>query len=148
MPQIDSIRIRRGTAAAWVSANPTLELGEFGLETDAGRVKYGDGLTAWASLPYFASQGKVLAKTGNYTMIAEDRGILVDASGGAVTITLKTAASMSGREVWIKKTDSSGNAVTIDANGSETIDDSTTVSVTTQYESVTMYSDGTEWWII
>lgn len=46
------IQIRRGTAAAWASENPTLEPGEFGLETDTGKTKIGDGTTAWNSLIY------------------------------------------------------------------------------------------------
>lgn len=45
-------RIRRDTAANWTSVNPTLALGEPGLETDTRRVKYGDGSTAWTSLGY------------------------------------------------------------------------------------------------
>lgn len=47
------IQLRRGTAAAWTSANPTLAAGEAGLETDTGKIKYGDGATAWTALAYF-----------------------------------------------------------------------------------------------
>ena len=46
---------RRGTAAQWTSANPTLAAGEIGFETDNNRFKIGDGATAWASLDYFAN---------------------------------------------------------------------------------------------
>lgn len=46
------IQLRRDTAAAWTSANPTLALGELGLETDTGKLKVGTGTTAWGSLPY------------------------------------------------------------------------------------------------
>jgi hypothetical protein len=48
------IQIRRDTAANWTSANPTLSSGEQGFETDTGKVKIGDGSTAWTSLAYFA----------------------------------------------------------------------------------------------
>jgi hypothetical protein len=48
------IQIRRGTAAAWTSANPQLSSGEQGLETDTGKVKYGDGVTLWNELSYFS----------------------------------------------------------------------------------------------
>lgn len=48
-------RIRRDTAANWTSANPVLKLGEPGLETNTRKIKYGDGSTAWNSLPYAAS---------------------------------------------------------------------------------------------
>lgn len=48
------IQIRRGTAAQWVSANSILSSGEWGYETDTGRVKVGDGITSWNSLDYAA----------------------------------------------------------------------------------------------
>jgi hypothetical protein len=53
MPMADIIQIRRDTAADWTSVNPTLADGEMGYETDTE--KFGDGVTAWNSLPYFAS---------------------------------------------------------------------------------------------
>lgn len=46
------IQTRRGTAATWTSTNPILALGEMGLETDTRKFKFGDGVTAWASLSY------------------------------------------------------------------------------------------------
>lgn len=46
------IQIRRGTAAQWTNANPTLYAGEFGYETDTNKVKLGNGTTAWNSLAY------------------------------------------------------------------------------------------------
>lgn len=53
----DIIRLRRGTAAAWTSANPILDLGEPGVETDTLKWKVGDGVTHWASLSYMAGGG-------------------------------------------------------------------------------------------
>ena len=47
-----TIRLRRDTAAAWAAANPVLALAEPGLETDTNLIKYGNGVTAWNSLPY------------------------------------------------------------------------------------------------
>lgn len=46
------IQIRRGVAADWTSADPTLLSGEIGYETDTGFIKWGDGATAWTSLAY------------------------------------------------------------------------------------------------
>ena len=47
-----NILLRRGTAAEWTASNPILLEGEVGVETDSKKLKVGDGLTAWASLPY------------------------------------------------------------------------------------------------
>jgi hypothetical protein len=47
-----TIRIRRDTAANWASVNPVLAGGQLGYEADTGRIKVGDGATAWVSLAY------------------------------------------------------------------------------------------------
>lgn len=49
------IQFRRGTAAEWTAADPTLSIGELGLETDTRLFKIGDGVTAWTSLGYMAA---------------------------------------------------------------------------------------------
>jgi hypothetical protein len=46
------IQLRRGSAQEWANVNPTLAIGELGIEIDTGRIKIGDGITAWNSLRY------------------------------------------------------------------------------------------------
>jgi len=55
------IKLRRDTAAAWTSANPILAAGAPGLLTDTGKVKYGDGTTAWSGLSYSGGTGTELS---------------------------------------------------------------------------------------
>lgn len=62
------IQIRRGNASAWTAANPVLSEGEFGYEADTGKLKVGDGSTAWVSLSYFPVEWSAL--TGRPTVIA------------------------------------------------------------------------------
>jgi hypothetical protein len=45
---------RRGTASQWTSANPVLNAGEMGWESDTNKFKIGDGTNHWASLDYFS----------------------------------------------------------------------------------------------
>ena len=52
MPQIDKILVRGGTALEWTTANPVLDERELGFETDTRLHKWGNGVTAWADLPY------------------------------------------------------------------------------------------------
>lgn len=54
------IQLRRGTASEWTTANPTLAVGEMGVETDTDLFKIGDGSTAWSSLSY----GGLVGPTG------------------------------------------------------------------------------------
>jgi Major tropism determinant N-terminal domain len=49
------IQLRRDTASNWTNANPILAQGEAGLELVTNRVKYGDGVTPWATLAYASS---------------------------------------------------------------------------------------------
>lgn len=74
--------------------------------------------------------------------------VLADATSAAVTLTLPTAESALGRIYHVKKIDASANAVTLDGNGSETIDGAANKSTTTQYAGFTVQSDGTEWWLL
>ena len=57
MPAETPIQVRRGTASAWTSANPTLLAGEIGFETDTGKFKIGDGTSNWATLSYRGGGG-------------------------------------------------------------------------------------------
>jgi hypothetical protein len=59
MPNIQ-FQLRRGTASEWTSANPTLAVGEMGVETSTNRFKIGTGTTPWNTLGYttgFAFKG-------------------------------------------------------------------------------------------
>lgn len=46
------IQLRRDTASNWSTNNPTPSAGEPCFETDTGKLKIGDGITAYNSLPY------------------------------------------------------------------------------------------------
>jgi hypothetical protein len=48
-----TLKHKRQTASAIAATNPVLAAGEFGIETDTGRMKIGNGSTAWNSLGYF-----------------------------------------------------------------------------------------------
>lgn len=69
----------------------------------------------------------------------------VDASSGPQTVTLPAASESSAR-ISVKKTDSSGNAVTVVPSGSDTIDGATSKSLPNQYDSVEVVSDGESAW--
>ena len=86
--------------------------------------------------------------TASYTIPQNVHWIPVDASGGAVTITLRPASKTKCQRFTVKKIDSSANAVTVDGDGSETIDDATTAVLSAQYESICVMSDGSEYWVV
>ena len=78
-----------------------------------------------------------------------------DATGGAFTINLPIITTYPdstgnhGRVLTVVKTDSSANAVTLDANGTETISGALTLPLRTKGESVTIQGkSGSEWTVL
>ncbi len=90
----------------------------------------------------------IATKTTNYTTTNADHTLLVDATSGAVTITLVAVSGNSGLIHVIKKIDSSANTVTIDGNSSETIDGATTQVLNGQWQSLEIHTDASAWYII
>lgn len=93
MGQLDSIQVRKGTAAAWALANPVLDLGEPGAAIDGSDItfKVGDGVTAWNALPY-ANQDVVEAailangSSGRRLDYAESNAAITGIAGTVVAI--------------------------------------------------------------
>lgn len=81
--------------------------------------------------------------SSNYIAVDAD-ALLVDASSGAITITLPEV-SLAAR-IIVKKTDSSVNVVTVATPGSETIDGSASLAISSENESHSLISDGENWY--
>ena len=91
------IRIRRDTLANWQSNNPTLGIGEVALVTDTTpqRLKFGDGLARFNSLPFFTLPAATTSEAG--IMSASDKAKLngIDASA----VNMNKVVNMLGRTV-------------------------------------------------
>ena len=90
--------------------------------------------------------------SANGTLASGDNLTLVDTSGGNVTLTLPSAASVLDEQFTIKKMDAA-NTVTITPDGSDTIDGAASLAWTTQYaaytlQAVTLPGGGTGWVIV
>lgn len=91
------VRQRRDTAANWTAADPILEAGQLGFETDTLKAKLGDGTTAWTSLAYAIEPGGGggglsdgdmgdITVSGSGTVMTIDNGVVSTAKlGGDVT---------------------------------------------------------------
>jgi hypothetical protein len=85
-----------------------------------------------------------------YSLLVTDYQLLVDTTGGAVTVVLPTAQTVAGREVRIKdwKNNAGTNSITIQTQGSQQIEFSASDYVmSTNGDGVTLVSDGTDWFI-
>ena len=78
--------------------------------------------------------------TTDTTASLSDGLILVDATGGAVTVTLPALPNAGGTVFRVKKVDSTGNAVTVSAT--ENIDGGS-VTLAAQYDGVSIIGDAT-----
>lgn len=79
---------------------------------------------------------------------ATDFTVLADATNGNIIVYLPQAITCIGRIYTVKKIDGSVNTVTIDGNGSETIDGALTIVLGTQWSSKILQTDGLSWYVI
>jgi hypothetical protein len=123
----------RGTSAGYFGIGTTVPITE--LDVDGGMAI------------------SIVEKTGAYTATIHDHTIICDTDSGGYTITLPTAASAhngtdgTGLILIIKNNGGTLNSLVIDGDGSETIDGSATKTIS-DMQSITIQSDGTEWFII
>jgi DUF4097 and DUF4098 domain-containing protein YvlB len=88
----------------------------------------------------------------NTTLGTTHHFVNVDATSGSIQITLPTAASISGTEYIIRKSDSGSLVVNVDAYSSETISGSSgsqlSFDIASQYKTYQLMSDGTNWMVL
>lgn len=83
--------------------------------------------------------------TASYAVQLSDQLVLASAAAGNVTLTLPPATA--GAEIVFKRTDSSGNTMTIAPQAGQTVDNGASVALAALGRA-RLYSDGTAWWII
>jgi hypothetical protein len=90
---------------------------------------------------------KVLTVSTNYTLAMNDRVILADATSSNLVLMLP-AVSTTNLVFTVKKKDVSANTVTLDGYSGEQIDGAVTLTLTNQWDKVTVISDQTQWYLI
>jgi hypothetical protein len=90
-------------------------------------------------------------QSGAYAVAANIEVVLANPSGGAFDVTLPNANLVIGRQITVKRSNTSANTVTVKSAGG-TIDG---VAAATGivlagggYASITVVSDGANWWVI
>jgi len=84
--------------------------------------------------------------TSNVTTSGEEV-VSVDTSGGAVTVTLASADANLGNFVTVIDVGGAAgiNSITVDTEGSETIDGQSSKTVSSDFSAIIVYSNGTNW---
>ena len=114
------IQLRRGSAQEWSNVNPTLAIGELGIEIDTGRIKIGDGVTPWNSLRYERPLESV-ANTSN-TLVQRDAD--GNFAAGAITASIIGNSSTATRLANTRQI-----ALTGDVTASATFDGSSNLNL-------------------
>jgi hypothetical protein len=126
----DLIQIRRDTATNWNTVNPVLAQGELGIETNTSKVKAGDGITVWTSLPYLIDVGDYITSSSvntltNKTISGSSNNITVDGDTGVGFRTLPQNSQNnaytliltdSGKHILHPSSDTAARTFTIPAN--------------------------------
>ena len=105
---------------------------------------YVDGLKLSAILNITANRTVTIA---DFTSNGE-LDIFVDATSATVTVTLPTAALMAGYKINVIKTDVSVNSVTVKGAGTTNINMANTLVLATQYQSTTIKSNSTQYYVV
>lgn len=114
--------------------------------TTTGAVVVGSGLTFASGLltaDLGNSQVNPVIKNSDYTMGQTDSGVEADASGGPFTVTLPFSP-VAGFRYFVKKIDSSTNAVTV-VGSSGTIDGLASIDITGTNDSLSLIFNTVNW---
>ena len=153
---------RKGTAAQWTAADPILNAGEIGWESDTNKFKIGDGTNHWEDLTYFLDATDLGFNSADYLLATSKNAVNgVAALDADVNVLTKTGVVFEGATADSYETiltvvdptvdrtitlpnangtvvlaDGSGN-VTVSGNltvqGTSTIIDSSTISVVSSF---------------
>jgi hypothetical protein len=150
-----------GTVFSASTSIKSIQTGAHGLLTTPTKLEFsvagGDALTSVFDIgpnyiktykPVYQFAAKAATYSTSTTISTDDTVILASAASGNITLTLPIAGGYPGKIYMIKKTDATVNTVTIDGDGSETIDGALTKVISTQYDSMQIACDGVNWFII
>jgi hypothetical protein len=84
--------------------------------------------------------------TASYAVSLSDQLVLASATGGNVSLTLPLATA--GVSIHFKRTDSSGNAMSLNAQPGQLIENSASPFPLAALGRARVWSDGTAWWVI
>lgn len=109
------IQLRRDTASNWSTNNPTPSVGEPCFETDTGKFKIGDGITAYNSLPYQGGTSDAAVTTDTAQTISGKKTFTND-----IVISQWNSNISPVRETHIDLSNGNGNAF-ISTNGTDKV---------------------------
>ena len=99
---------RRGTALQWTTANPVLNPGEMGWESDTNKFKIGDGTNHWADLDYFLDAVALGGSIDDYIPLTQK-----DAASGVASLDSNKNVYVPGSSIIIEGSTDNTNETTL-----------------------------------
>lgn len=146
----EKLTVESSLALAKTAApSPTPNYGKLFVSPTDGYLFYSDEVgNQYNLVAPKSTKSPIATVVSDYFVVTSDGTILADAFTGNINITLPPASSVAEYHFKIKKIDISPNLVFIIANGIDKIDGASNYYLNTQYETITVQSDGTNWWIV
>jgi len=114
-------------------------------------VEYASGYSGNVTFYSPAYTNVTTVNVANYDLLMTDRivHVIYTTTGPVASLTLPSAQTLRGRKITIKDAGgaAAANNITIDTEGAETIDGAATAVINNDYNSLSLYSDGTNWFI-
>jgi len=111
------IKFKRGLASEWTDVNPILQAGEPGFETDTNKVKIGNGVSTWNTLPYLAGGGS------GSEVSADEKSISIKYVGGTKTFYVKGFDDAAAGQIPRKASDGTFEWVDITSTITQKVDE-------------------------
>ena len=141
-----------GSNAAIISSNTGLSYnsGTNTLQVDAGGVRFPDGATQ--TIAYTGQSSDTSVRTyinisNNTTLTTSDDVVFVDSTSNSVDVQLPLASGNGGKQLSVKWISGTGQ-VQLLSSGVETIDGVSTWGINYIYESISLMSNNSNWYII
>ena len=136
-------------APASVTSNVTFTLPDGDGSSNQVLKTDGSGTLSWTAMSGGSGGGFTYSAITSTTTAQAEYHYSVNTSGGAVTLNLPARSGVTaGKEIRVKLA-TAGNDLTIDGNGSETIDGSTTLILNVANQSVTLVAgSSTNWEVV
>jgi hypothetical protein len=99
---------RRGTAAQWTAADPVLNAGEIGYESDTNKFKIGDGENHWDDLNYFLDAVALGGSIDDYIPLTQK-----DAASGVPSLDVNKNLIVAGASIIVEGATDNTNETTL-----------------------------------
>ena len=94
------------------------------------------------------SYNNAVAISDDYSLDRASTILLADSLTKDIVLTLPSASGYKGHKYLIKKIDNSVYTVTVNVSGSDKIDGTSSFVINTQWDSLNIFSNGSNWIII